>query len=282
MLRQLEQARRPGSLSFSGDVVIVTGGARGIGLACVRRFAREGARVVIADIDEEAGRAAQKDVEGAGGAAIFAHVDVSEPLDVHNMMAATIDAYNRVDILINNAGISVSGDFLSLGEEQFDKVMRVNLKGPFLASQAAARQMLSQLEDEGAGRRQRDTGYCIINISSVSAVTSSADNSIYAASKAGLNQLTRTMSLSLAPHGIRVNAVGPGNVSSGLGEDSNGEKLRDVILSRTPLGRLGDPDEIAGIVAFLASEDAAYITGQCIYADGGRLSLNYTVSKPEP
>lgn len=268
-------------MSFTDKIVVVTGGGQGIGLACVRRFASNGAKIVIADIDEASGQAAQKEIEEAGGQALYVHVDVSERLDIHNMMAATIDAYGRVDILINNAGISMSGDFLEFTEQQFDKVMKVNLKGPFLASQAVATQMLQQLEQEAPGERTRDYGYSIINISSISAVTSSADNSIYAASKAGLNQLTRTISLSLAPHGIRVNAVGPGNVSSSLSKQSDGEKLRDVILSRTPLGRLGDPEEIAGIVAFLASEDAAYITGQCIYADGGRLSLNYTVKKNE-
>lgn len=268
-------------MSFTDKVVIVTGGAHGIGASCVRRFARDGARVVIADVDAEGGTAMQKEIEGAGWTSLFAHVDVSEPLDVHNMMAATIDAYGRVDILINNAGISVSGAFLDLTEEQFDRVMQVNLKGPFLASQSVARQMLSQLEEDRTGLAGADTGLSIINISSVSALTSSADNSVYAASKAGLNQLTRTMSLSLAPLGIRVNAVGPGNILSEGDDDDDdgGARLRDAILARTPLGRLGDPDEIAGIVAFLASPDAAFITGQCIYADGGRLSLNHSVKK---
>lgn len=266
-------------MSFTDKVVIVTGGAHGIGAACVRRFARDGAKVVIADVDSEGGAAMQKEIEGAGDVCLFAHVDVSEALDVHNMMAATIDAYGRVDILINNAGISVMGAFLDLTEEQFDRVMQVNLKGPFLASQAVARQMLSQIEDDRGGLASTDTGLSIINISSVSALTSSADNSVYAASKAGLNQLTRTMSLSLAPLGIRVNAVGPGNILSESDDADDSAQLRDAILSRTPLGRLGDPDEIAGIVAFLASSDAAFITGQCIYADGGRLSLNYSVKK---
>jgi NAD(P)-dependent dehydrogenase (short-subunit alcohol dehydrogenase family) len=193
------------------------------------------------------------------------------------MMAATLDAYDRVDVVVNNVGIAVAGDFLELTEADFDHVMRVNLKGAFLVCQAVARQMVQQLEEESASGK---ADYSIINMSSVSAIAASGDNVIYAASKAGLNQLTRAMSLALAPFGIRVNAIGPGNINTDQVDDGvMDSESRENIISRTPLGRIGDADEIASIATFLASPDSAYVTGQCIYADGGRLALNYTMSK---
>lgn len=265
-------------MRFTDKIVVVTGGGAGIGLACVRRFAREGAKVVIAEIDEDAGQQAQEEIQSNGGAALFVHVDISERLDVHNLMAATLDNYDRIDVLVNNVGISVLVDFLELEEADFDRVIKVNLKGAFLTSQTVARQMVKQIEQSGSTIRG-DVGYSIINISSVSAVAASGNSVPYAASKAGLNQLTRSVALALAPHGIRVNAVGPGNIAKDKIDDALEQTSRDAILSRTPLGRIGDADEIASIVAFLASEDAAYVTGQCIYADGGRLALNYTMDK---
>ncbi len=266
-----------GPMRFSEKVAVITGSGRGIGLACARRFAREGAKVVIAEIDEACGKDAEDEIISNGGDALFVHVDVGERLDVHNMLAATLDTYGRIDVLINNAGVSVGADFLELSEQEFDRVIKVNLKAAFLVSQSVGRQMAKQIEAEGGPSRE-GSGYTIINMSSVGAVTSSGDSVAYAASKAGLNQLTRAMALALAPLGIRVNAIGPGNINSGVLKSVRSDaEARDKIIARTPLGRIGDPDEIASIAAFLASEDAAYVTGQCIYADGGRLALSYTV-----
>ncbi len=260
---------------FSGKTVIVTGGAKGIGRACAARFAAEGAIVIIADIDEEAGEIAEKAIREKGGIAEFRYCDVTRRLDVRNTVNAVVDAHGRLDFLVNNAGIVHAADFLELKEEDFDRVLSVNLKGAFLMGQAAARQMVAQVE---AG----ESPGAIVNMSSVNAVLAIANQVPYTVSKGGLNQLTRVMALALAPYGIRVNAIGPGSIMTEmLATVATDETARHKMLSRTPLGRIGDPAEIAAIAAFLCSDDASYVTGQCIYADGGRLPLNSTV-EPRP
>lgn len=265
-------------MSANDRVAIITGAGRGIGLACARRFARNGYKVVIADVDEDAGRAAQTELEGQSEQALFVHCDVGERLHIRNLMAATLNAYNRVDVLINNAAIIHNADFLTLEEADFDRVMAVNLKGAFLVSQAIARQMVEQISTEKDLNTDSPRYYSIINMSSVNAVLAVADQIPYAVSKGAINQLTRVMSVALAPHGIRVNAIGPGTINTDIMKEVvRDSKARQSVLDRTPLGRIGDADEVASIAAFLASPDASYITGQCIYADGGRLPLNYTV-----
>jgi NAD(P)-dependent dehydrogenase (short-subunit alcohol dehydrogenase family) len=257
-------------MRFDGKVAIVTGGARGIGRACVERFLGEGAKVVIADIDE-VGEEVAEDLRKGGGETAFIDCDVGERLDVRNLMAATLEAYGGVDILVNNAGILLGATFLDIEEEDFDRVLRTNLKGAFLVGQAVARQMVSQIE-EG-----RPPG-AIVNMSSINAVFAIADQVPYSISKGGINQLTKVMALALAPHGIRVNAVGPGSVMTRMLESiATDAQAKRKVLSRTPMGRLGEPAEIAAVVAFLASDEASYMTGQTVYADGGRLPLNYTV-----
>ena len=172
---------------------------------------------------------------------------------------------------MNNAGIVSGGDFLEITEEEFDNVMSVNLKGSFLCSQAAAKHMVEHVEDGG------EPG-CIINMSSVNAVFAIANQVPYSVSKGGINQLTKVASLSLAKHGIRVNAIGPGSIMTKMLESvANDPEAQERVLSRTPMRRIGEPSEIASIAVFLASSDASYVTGQTIYADGGRLGLNYTV-----
>lgn len=259
---------------MDGKVAIVTGGAKGIGYAIARRFLREGARVIIADIDEKSGEAAGAELSALGEVR-FVATDVSERLDVRNLIAATLDGFGDIDVLVNNAGVTHAENFLELKESDFERVLAVNLKGAFLCGQAAARAMVDKVEKGG------EPG-CIINMSSVNAVLAIADQVPYSVSKGAIAQLTRVMALSLAPHGIRVNAVGPGSVMTDmLSSVVTAGDARDRILTRTPLGRIGDPSEIAGVAAFLASKDAAYITGQTIYADGGRLPLSYAVDVPE-
>ncbi len=259
---------------LENKVAIVTGGARGIGYAIAQRFLEGGARVVIADRDEEAGSQAVQQL-GAYGAVRFVACDVGERLEVQTLVAATIDAFGGVDALVNNAGILAGGDFLELEEAVFDRVIRTNLKGAFLCGQAVARHMVERVGEGGAPG-------AIVNMSSVNAVLAIANQVPYSVSKGGINQLTKVLALALAPSGIRVTAIGPGSIATDmLAKTMNDPDARKRLLSRTPLGRLGEPAEIAAIAAFLVSDDASYITGQTIYADGGRLPLNYTVPVKE-
>ena len=260
---------------LSGRVVIVTGAARGIGEACAKRAAAEGAKVVVADFNDVDGARTASEIGEAGGTAMFVHTNVAERLDVHNLIAATLEAYGAVDLMVCNAGIVDDAPFLELDENEFERIMRTNLKGTFLCGQAAARQFVKQID---AGRAPG----AIVNLSSVTAVFGLPDHVAYATSKGGVMQLTKSMALALAPHGIRVNAVGPGTIETPLIESVvKSQAFRDKVLSRTPLGRFGEPDEIAAIVVWLASEQASYVTGETIYADGGRMPLNYVVEREE-
>ena len=265
----------------SDRVAIVTGAAKGVGAACARRFVEEGLRVVIADADETAGEAFAKDLDAGRERALFVHCDVADKLAVANLMAETRSAFDRVDILVNNAAVVAAGDILTLSMDDFDKVMGVNLRGAFLVARAAAKQMIEQIEVEQTRREDCRKRYAIVNMSSVNAVVALPDQLAYVASKGALNQMTKSMALALAPWGVRVNAVGPGSINTDMLKSVVDDKeAMWRILSRTPLNRIGDPDEIAGVVAFLASKDASYVTGECVYADGGRLALNY-VTRPE-
>ncbi|WP_421866183.1 SDR family NAD(P)-dependent oxidoreductase [Parvibaculum sp.] len=256
---------------LSGKVAIVTGASNGIGRAIAHAFADEGAKVVLADVAEDAGEKVAAEITDRGGEAMFRYCDVGERLDVRNLVCAATDAYDRVDILVNNAGVvSKAGDFLTLEEEEFDRIIRINLKGHFLVGQAVAQRMVAQVEEGG------EPG-TIINMSSINAVVAIPGQVAYAASKGGIKQLTEGMSLALAPYGIRVNAIGPGTIETDQAATVNSNaEARRVLLSRTPLGRIGKPSEIASIAVFLASDGASYMTGQTVYAEGGRLSLNYT------
>ena len=259
-------------MRLADKVALVTGAAQGIGLACADAFSREGARVVLADVNEEAGRKAAAEMAKAGREAIFVRCDVSRRAEVEAAVAAAVQAFGRLDVLVANAGIVHAAEFLDLAEADFDRVIAVNLKGVFLAGQAAARQMVKQ-----------GGGGAIVNMSSVNAVLAIPNQVPYVVSKGGINQLTKVMSISLAPHGIRVNAIGPGTILTELAKTAvlGNREAERKILSRTPMGRLGDPDEIAKVAVFLASDDASYVTGQTLYPDGGRLALNYTVAVPD-
>ncbi|MDZ4124686.1 MAG: SDR family oxidoreductase, partial [Hydrogenophaga sp.] len=178
-----------------------------------------------------------------------------------------VAAFGRIDVLVNNAGIFKAADFLEVSEDDFDEVLRVNLKGSFLMGQAVARVMATQRD--GA----------IVNMSSVNGVLAIPSIASYNVSKGGINQLTRVMALALAEHGIRVNAVAPGTIATELAARAvlTSDEARNKILSRTPMRRLGEPDEIADVVAWLASDAASYVTGEIVTVDGGRMTLNYTV-----
>lgn len=255
-------------------VTIVTGAAQGIGRACAERAAREGSSVVVSDIEDAAALKVVRAIEEAGGKATFCRCDVSQRLDVHNLIAAALEAYGSVDVLVNNAGVVDDRPFLELESEEFDRVLSINLKGAFLAAQAAAKQMVKQLKD---GRAPG----AIVNMSSINSWFGLPDHVAYCVSKGGLMQLTKSMSIALAPHGIRVNAVGPGTIDTPLIKDViKDQAFRKKALSRTPLGRFGTVDEIAAVVVWLASDEASYLTGTTVYADGGRMGLNYMMATP--
>lgn len=263
---------------MSDRVVLVTGGAQGIGLACVRRFYADGFRVVIADTQDKEGTRALADIVSDPSRGIFVHCDVSDKLEVHNLVAEAMSAFGRIDVLINNAGIAMPGGILDLSEDDFDHVMAVNLRGAFLVSKAVIRIMVDEIENREDRSRLTERPYSVINMSSINEQVAIPNYLAYTVSKGGMRQMTRAMALELSGYGIRVNAIGPGSIKTNmLAGVANNKAAQDKIYARTPLGRIGHPDEVAGVAAFLASEDASYITGQTIYPDGGRLALNYTM-----
>ena len=255
-------------MKLKDKIAIVTGATQGIGLACAEALLGAGAKVVMSDVADGAAIARR-----LGPNASFVTCDVGDKRQVEALIAAAVAQHGRLDIMVSNAGISHSADFLELREEDWDRVIRVNLKGVFLTGQAAARQMVKQ------GKPAAGT-YAIINMSSVNAVLAIPTIPAYVASKGGVNQLTKVMALSLIDHGIRVNAIGPGTIATDLAKASvlASEEARRRVMSRTPMKRLGEPSEIGAVAVFLASDDSSYITGTTIYPDGGRMSLNYTVA----
>ncbi|GGM67865.1 NAD(P)-dependent dehydrogenase (short-subunit alcohol dehydrogenase family) [Halarchaeum rubridurum] len=256
------------SYDFDGETVIVTGGSSGIGRAVAARFGEAGATVVVADVDEE-----PRDVDAivptaqrirdAGGEAHFVETDVSDPDDVESVVAAARE-FGGVDVMVNNAGISRQAPFLDIDPDDLDALYEVNVKGVFVGTQAAGRDMV-----------ERDDPGCIVNTASISSEVSQFGQSAYDVSKAAVQMATRGAALELGEHGVRVNAVAPGHIGTeiteGWTEEARSYDRESDLLKPLPLGRAGTPEDVAGAFCWLASEDAAYVTGETVTVDGGWL-----------
>ena len=237
-------------------VVIITGAASGIGAATAEIFAREGAKVVVADFDQEQGERVAEQLKASGAEAFFFKVDVANAENVQQLMDKTLETFERLDVLINNAGITADGWLIKMAEEAWDRVMDVNLKGVFNCSKLAAKIMM----DQGQG--------VILNATSVVGLYGNMGQSNYAATKFGVIGLTKTWAKELAPRGIRVNAVAPGYTMTSM-MDTVPEKLLESLKEKTPLKRLGQPEDIAYAYLYLASDEAAYVNGEILSVDGG-------------
>lgn len=242
-------------MQLADKVAIITGAGSGIGQATAVRFAAEGARIGVADVNLAAAQAVVDEIAGAGGHALAIEVDVAVPASAEAAVQAAVDEFGTLDILINNAGVNRDGFMSKLTEEQWDTVLDVNLKGTFLMSQAA----MKVFAEKGAGR--------IVSTASI-AVRGNYGQVNYAASKAGIIGFTRSLALEAARFGVRVNCISPGPTLTPMAA-SVPDKIKETMISRVPLKRMADPAEIAAMHVFLASDEASFVTGQHIYCDGG-------------
>lgn len=240
-------------MRFKDKIVMVTGGAAGIGRVTAEAFAREGAKLAICDVNPETGEAAAKFL---GAEASFEKVDVANETAVSEWTDQVVKRYGRIDVLVNNAGITRDALLLRMKAADWDLVMNINLKGAFLCTRAVVRYMAQQR----SGR--------IVNVASVVGVVGNAGQANYVASKAGLIGLTKTVAREFAARGITVNAVAPGFIETQMTAVLS-EKVKESFLSQIPLGRAGTAEEVASAVTFLASDQAAYLTGQVLHVSGG-------------
>jgi len=243
---------------LSGRVALVTGGSKGIGYAIARKLARAGTHIAIVSRHESEAKRAAESLSSLDVKAIGISGDVSIVADIRRIISRVIDTFNRLDILINNAGIAIRTPAVEVTEQIWDTIVGTNLKGMFFCAQCAAQQMMKQ------------NGGIIINISSIQAIVAQRNQAPYAASKGGIVMVTKVLALEWADYNIRVNAIAPGSIRTDLNREylAKTENLQKN-LSLIPLKRIGDPDDIAGMAVFLCSDDAAYVTGATVVVDGG-------------
>lgn len=247
---------------LEGKVAIVTGSAMGIGRASAALLAREGARVVLADVDEERGKETLTLIEEDGGEALFVKTDVSKPADVKAAVDEAVDGYGRLDVLHNNVGIALGASVVDTTEDLWNRVLDVNLGGVYRGCKYAIPHMMS------------NGGGSIINSASVQGLRGFKGWAAYAASKGGIIALTQQVAIEYAPHGIRVNCIAPGTILTPMNEKvfeetDDPEALRETWNRMHPVGRFGQPEEVAEAVLFLAADSSSFITGQCLVVDGG-------------
>ena len=255
---------------LEGKVAIVTGTGSGNGRAIAIGYAREGARVFGADIDEASARETAELAEREGGEVEPGYVDVADSASVQEMVRRAEQRFGSIDVLVANAGIIARAEFLEHTEEMFDRIIAVNLRGVFLCGLYAGRRM---------AERQ---GGSIINIASVNAEMAASNTAAYCASKGGVQMLTRSMAVSLARHNIRVNAIGPGTIRTNINRDRLDQAgAIEAENRRIPLGRIGQPEDLVGAALFLATDDSAYVTGHTLFVDGG-ITVTWNVEHPAP
>lgn len=248
-------------MRLKSKAVLLTGGSQGIGQAIALKFIREGARLAIADRDVRALEETVSLLRAEGGEVLPIEADLQDKVQIDQMIDESLETFGSIDVLINNAGICRPAPLLDISEEDWDQHLSINLKAPFLAAQRLAREWMS------SGKKG-----AIVNTSSVNGIQAEANQAHYNASKGGLNLLTMSLALELAPSGIRVNAVCPGFIETRLTRKAiQNEAVISEYLKSVPMGRVGQPDEIADVVLFLASEESRYITGHCLVVDGGQV-----------
>jgi NAD(P)-dependent dehydrogenase (short-subunit alcohol dehydrogenase family) len=252
-------------VQLEDKVAVVIGGANGIGAAIAKEYARAGAAILVADADKESGENVVTTLSTSGGRAEFRLCNAADPASMRALTDSAVELFGRVDVLCYAAGVMQQIGFFDVTEEHFNRILSVNLTGALFACQAAARNMVERRE-----------GGSLITVASVGGVLASTNTLAYGASKAALIHLTKSMSVALASYGIRANSVAPGSVETNMLAGMQ-EEDRHAMLTRTPLRRFGEPAEIAKVALFLASDDSSYVTGQTIFADGGRTVLNRTV-----
>lgn len=248
---------------LEGKVAIVTGSTRGIGKAIVKRYAREGAKVVVSGTNQALIEAVTNEIRQDGGTAIGIKCDVSKLDEINNLYDKTLEEYGEINIVVNNAGIAVFKPFVEVDPETVRRIWDVNLFGTFFSGQRAAKEMIRQ----GKGGK-------IINMSSLSEEVGTAHLTQYSTTKGGIKIMTKCMALELAEHRINVNAIGAGVIDTDISaEEFSKPGMREATIARIPWGRMGEPDDISGAAVFLASDDSEYVTGTTVFVDGGLTAM---------